>query len=95
LSRPEPASLRRSIVLLLTLIMDKMNPHDKARAWRLRHNLHVDTLVMLSGYSRETIYAMERNECHGKPIEKWVFQRYQRACEGVDCELRTGRKFDW
>lgn len=79
-----------------------MTEHEKARRWRANHQLTPEKLAELTGYSVSAIYWFERGETppsrhvsatKGK-ITPWVWQRYKRACEGVDAEL-SGRKFKW
>ena len=77
------------------------NEHEAAKAWRLRHGLSVAQLAHLTSYSVESIYWYERGlspQGSGKKptrIKEWVWQRYRRACQGVDAELRTKREFVW
>lgn len=83
-----------------------MTEHDKARAWRESHNLDRDQLAELTGYSQLSIYWFERG-CtpprasqikNDRPVHQsippWIWQRYKRACEGVQRQLE-GRKFKW
>lgn len=84
-----------------------MTAHEKARAWRLAHNLTPEELSQLIGYSKESIFWMEKGltperthkNSRFKPddraIKPWVWRRYMMACAGIDAELRTGKVFDW
>lgn len=82
-----------------------MTEHDKARTWRESHNLDRDQLAELTGYSQLSIYWFEKGhtpprspaeggQAQCKPTPAWVWQRYKRACEGVQRQLE-GRKFKW
>ena len=76
--------------------------NDQARAWREKHKLTRADLATKIGYAPETIYWMERGETPpgraGKkkpqPVKPWVWLRYQRACQGLDADLK-GIKFNW
>ena len=83
-----------------------MQEHEKARRWRESRNLSLAQLADLTGYTALSLRWFEkgmtppkRREKSGRPddrrISEWVWQRYKRACEGVDHQLRTGRRFDW
>lgn len=73
-----------------------------ARNWREQSGLTRGELARLIGYARETIYWMELGKTppgragKKKPqaIKPWVWMRYQRACQGLDAEIR-GVKFKW
>ena len=73
-----------------------------AREWRERHGLTRAQLAEATGYASMTIYWMERGETppgrggdgNSHPIQPWVWLRYQRACQGLDAELK-GVKFSW
>lgn len=78
----------------------RMSEYQLARAWREKHKFTVDELADLIGYARETIYQMERGGILNSKgvfteVNPWVFQRYRRACEGLERELSTGKKFQW
>ena len=78
------------------------NPGSQARIWREHHQLTRAVLAEKIGYAPETIYWMERGETPpgraGKkkpqPVKPWVWLRYQRACQGLDAEIR-GVTFTW
>lgn len=83
-----------------------MKPHQKAKLWREDHDLSVDELAELTGYSPKSIYWFEkgvtppmRNHKGGHPHDRrhkpWVWQRYRMACAGVEAQLRTRKPFDW
>lgn len=72
----------------------------KAADWRKRHNLSIDELADLTGYSREAIYLMERDVSRRdgkKParVKDWVWKRWQMACAGVEAQLVANKEFDW
>lgn len=75
--------------------------HEKARTWRVRHELTPQRMSDLIGYSIEAIYAMERGEAPaGKgvkrgPVRSNVWRRYKCACAAVDAHLRLAHNFDW
>lgn len=72
--------------------------HEQARAWRKARGLNVKQLADLTGYSIESIYCFERGVASSAgtgPVKPWVWQRYKRACSGLDAELRSGLKFEW
>ena len=79
-----------------------MTEHLQARQWRERNGWNRPALAQLIGYAPETIYWMERGETPpgraGKkkpqPVKPWVWQRYKRACQGLDAETH-GRSFSW
>jgi hypothetical protein len=55
-----------------------------------------DQLAELTGYSSRAIYAFEQGtNGRGKPHKAWAWQRYRRACQGVDAELIGRRRFNW
>lgn len=85
-----------------------MTQSEKAKSWRLKHNLTVFELGSLTGYSIEAIYAFERGatpsrtwKAHkrkGVPastIQEWVWLRYKNACSGVERKLHSGKEWDW
>jgi transcriptional regulator with XRE-family HTH domain len=75
-----------------------MKPHDKAKAWRERRKLTLDTLSELTGYSVIAIRKFEagsRNAKAGEPHSEWVMQRFKMACAGAEAQLRSGRTFEW
>lgn len=79
-----------------------MTEHERAFKWREKHHLTRKQLAEAIGYSQEAIYWFEvgttppgRNESKSTEIKPWVWQRYKRACEGYDSELKTGGKFKW
>ncbi len=79
-----------------------MTEHERAFKWREKHQLTRKQLAEATGYSIEAIYWFERgttppgrNTTKAGPIKDWVWQRYKRACEGYDAELRSGGKFKW
>lgn len=76
-----------------------MNPRltesERAQAWRLRRNLTQQQLADLTGWTKLSIYILERGiNTDGKPTTPWVWQRYKMACAGVEAKLR-GQEFDW
>lgn len=76
---------------------------ERARQWRENLGLTRDALAERIGYSREAVYWFERGETPpgraGKkkpqPVKAWVWLRYQRACQGLDAELKGGGPFTW
>ena len=84
----------------------KRNEHHKAKSWRESHQLSVDQLSQLTGYSDKSIYWFERGEtppqrnakggnADDRRIKDWVWQRYKMACAGVQAGLKSGQGFDW
>ncbi len=79
-----------------------ITPFDQARAWRERNGWTRDELAEKIGYARETIFWFEKGQTppgrggskKPQPIKPWVWMRYQRACQGLDAEIR-GVKFAW
>ncbi len=72
--------------------------YHKARDWRLARGLTVQRLAELTGYSIESIYAMERGKSTtpaGGRVKEWVWQRYKCACAGIEAQIRSGLNFDW
>ena len=80
--------------------------HYKAKQWRERLDLSLAQLAELTGYSTITIRWFEKGVTpprrraksgndHDRTIADWVWQRYKRACQAIDHELRTGKGFDW
>lgn len=68
---------------------------ERARDWRLRHNLSQTELAELTGWTRNSIYLMERGiNSLDKPISPWVWRRFYMACAGVEAKLR-GQEFNW
>lgn len=75
----------------------------KAIAWRERNGLTRFQLARAICYAPETLYWMERGETPpgraGKrkpqPVKPHVWVRYQRACQGLDAELKGGGPFRW
>lgn len=85
-----------------------MTQHERAHLWRTSRKLTVAELSVLTGYSIEAVYAMERgitplryatagkpHKGKAKPVEEWVWLRYKNACRGVEHQLRTGKEWDW
>ena len=73
----------------------------QARLWREKHNLTRAQLAELIGYAAQTIFWFEQGQTPPdrrndgtREIKPWVWLRYQRACQGLDAELR-GVKFKW
>lgn len=55
-----------------------------AKAWRKRMGLTMDQLSVLTGYSREAIYLMERGRNSlNKPHPPHAWRRYKLACLAV------------
>lgn len=79
-----------------------MTPSDQAREWRERLGLTRKQLAEAIGYAEPTILWMERGltpqgrsgSIKPQPVKPWVWLRYQRACQGLDAEIR-GVKFTW
>lgn len=78
-----------------------MTTFDQARAWREKHGWTRQQLAELIGYSPEAIYWAERGMAppgrgisSDRRVKPWVWLRYQRACQGLDAEIR-GVKFKW
>ena len=71
----------------------------KARAWRERNDLTRDELSALTGYSKESIYWMERGEMPHRgtqvPVSTAAWTRYRNACAGVAWKLERDRDFKW
>lgn len=78
-----------------------MTEHQKAKAWRTRHMLTPEQLGQMIGYSKETVWAMERGEApssRGRPkrkIDAQVWRRYKCACAAADAWLKLKYQFDW
>lgn len=80
--------------------------HEKARAWRERHDLSREQLAQLTGYSYEAVVLFEKGLT---PVRKWkgtrkteqreikpeVWQRWKRVCAGVEAMLRERKHFNW
>lgn len=73
-----------------------------AREWRESHNLTPRQLGDLLGWSVTAIWFFEngatpaaKNPAHDRSIKWYTWLRYRRACQGLDAELRTRRKFEW
>jgi DNA-binding XRE family transcriptional regulator len=83
----------------------EVQEHQKLKAWREKLGLDHEELGQLIGYSRETVYWMERGETpprrykgapkHDRVIDPWVWQRFKMACAGLAAQYRSGRKFNW
>jgi len=79
-----------------------VTPSEKAREWRERLGLTRAALAEKVGYSPEAVYWFERGvtppgragKKKPQPVKPWVWLRYQRACQGLDAELR-GVRFKW
>ena len=76
--------------------------HERARAWMESHNLSVDQLSELTGYSRASIYwllkgVMAPGQAGQNPREMnpYTWERFKNLCHAVDVQLRTGKTFDW
>jgi Helix-turn-helix domain len=75
----------------------------RAIAWRERNGLTRLQLARAICYAPESIYWFERGETppgrSGKkkpqPVKPQVWVRYQRACQGLDAELKGGGTFKW
>lgn len=85
-----------------------MTEHQKAKAWRERHDLSPAELSPLIGYSVSSIYWLEEGktpprtykgkrspERKGRAIHPTVWLRYKAACAGIDAWLKDKRRFDW
>lgn len=75
-----------------------MKENQKAKEWRVKHNLSLDQLAELTGYSVPAIRKFEqgaRNTKIGEKHSVWTQQRYRMACAGAAAQLRTGRVFEW
>lgn len=75
-----------------------MKPHERAKAWRERRALDLDTLSEMTGYSVIAIRKLEsgaRNHKRGEPHSEWVWQRYKMACAGAEAQLKSSRRFEW
>ena len=80
-----------------------MTEAAKAKRWRDRNGLSRAALAELIGYQPTSIYWMEqgltppgnRGSRRSQAIRPQVWLRYRRACQAVDHELRTKRKFGW
>lgn len=78
-----------------------MTEHLQAQAWRRKHNLTPQQLSALTGYSTISIYWFERGETppgrgnNSRAPKEWVWNRYKKACAGVEAELRSGKEFKW
>lgn len=74
-----------------------MNESTQAAHWRRSVvKLSHQQLAELTGYSARAIYAFEQGtNGRGKPHKAWAWQRYKRACQGVDAEIRGKRSFNW
>ena len=77
-----------------------MNAGSQARRWREGLGLTRKELGELIGYDQMTIYWMERGAAppgrgSDGTIKPWVWLRYQRACQGLDAELRSQTPFKW
>ena len=79
-----------------------MTEHDKAKAWRLSHDLSVAQLADLTGYAAPTIYWMERGQTPPNKKSKtpgeipwFVWKRYKMICAGVNAQILMGKEFEW
>jgi transcriptional regulator with XRE-family HTH domain len=75
-----------------------LKEHECAKAWRERHNLTLENLSELTGYSVVAIRKFEtgsRNVKKGEQHSPWVKQRYRMACAGAEQQLRSGKEFAW
>lgn len=73
-----------------------MTDHEKAKAWRLAHNLTAAALSEKTGYSIEAIYWFESGVTPRREAPKpWVWRRYRMACAGVQAEMGQQKEFDW
>lgn len=78
-----------------------MTEYEQAKAWRERHGFTPATLGELIGYSKESVWAMERGEApanRGQPkraIDAQVWRRYKCACAGLDAFLKHKHEFSW
>jgi DNA-binding XRE family transcriptional regulator len=78
-----------------------MTEHQKAKAWRESHNLTTLQLGEMIGYSKESVWAMERGEApssRGRPkgkVDQNVWRRYKCACAALDAALKLNHRFDW
>lgn len=82
-----------------------MTEFEKMKRWRERNFgeglAGRVKLAELTGYAPETLYWFERgiNPPRGgkrtqTPIADWVWQRFKRACQGVQAEF-DGKRFGW
>ena len=74
--------------------------NELARQWRHRQHLTMDQLSELTGYSRESIFLMERGtNSHGKPHAPVVWRRYKLACLAVATlrhyKVETVNQWQW
>lgn len=78
-----------------------MKEHDRAQTWRLKHNLSLDDLSKLTGYSPLAIRFFEKGVTPDRPGAKsgphsktsWL--RFKNVCAGIDAQLKTKREFKW
>jgi DNA-binding XRE family transcriptional regulator len=62
----------------------ELSESERAKAWRNAMHLTMDQLSELTGYSRESIFLMERGRnSKGKPHAPCVWRRYKLACLAV------------
>lgn len=81
-----------------TIIEENGSREPAQAAWWRRTvvKLMPDQLAALTGYSVRAIYCFEHGtNSKGKAHDAKAWQRYRRACAGVDAELRGKRKFTW
>lgn len=79
-----------------------MNEYQKARAWAEKHDLSAQQVADLTGYGVRAVHwfwsgQSPPNGTRAKAgkISPWVFQRFKRACQGVDAQLRSRKEFNW
>jgi hypothetical protein len=73
-----------------------MKPHEKAKAWRIKHGLTQAQLSDMSGYAISAIFSFERGDRGpGVAHSEWSWRRYRMVCAGIDRQLRSGREFEW
>lgn len=75
------------------------NENKKAQAWREAHDLSIQQLADLTGYSHQSIRWFEKGETPPRtwpgsrqarksgPIDAWVWLRFKMACAGVQAQL--------
>jgi len=80
---------------------------SKAQTWRESLNLSIVDLSRLSGYSKVSIYWLEKGltpprtakhiagKQKSKKIPEKVWQRFRNVCAGVEAQLRAGKQFDF
>ncbi len=83
-----------------------MTEHERARAWRERHQLSKEQLASLTGYSYEAVNLFERGvtpprvlKGRKRPtvqeIDPAVWKRWKNCCAAVEAMLAQRKHFDW